>query len=448
MYKPRAARIFRILRFAALAALALFCALLLIVRFVVFPRIHDYRDQIVARLSAELGQPVAIAAIDTGWQGWNPRLTIRGLQIRDRAHPGDGPVLDFPQVDLVVSWTSLPLLDLRLSALSIDRPQLAVRRDGRGRLHLAGIEFDPEQQSDDTRVTEWLLRQPNIVVSDALLTWTDELRHAPQLVLDQVHFRLEHSLGHHRFGLVGTPPASLASPLDFRGDVTDASLRDWRDARGRFYVRLDYADIALWREWIPLPIAVDNGKGALRAWFDFAGGVPTGMVADFELADVRTRLARDLPLLDLTNLAGHLDWKRETGKTVLKASGLTFTTRTDLALSPTSFTLTLAQGPDATISGGQLVIDRLDADPLTALAAQSAVAGSVASKPRPIRAARQHRQRKISLVRRRRRSRYLCRERRAATCGICGNRRRAGNRRRVGQLRPGSDTWPGAARQP
>ena len=199
---------------------------------------------------------------------------------------------------------------------------------------MAGIEFDPEQQNDDSRVTEWLLRQPSIVVSDALVTWTDELRHAPQLVLDNVQFRLEHSFGHHRFGLVGTPPADLAAPLDFRGDVTDASLRDWRDARGRFYVRLDYADIALWREWIPLPVPVDSGKGALRAWFDFAGGAPTGMVADFELVDVRTRLARNLPQLDLADLGGHVDWKREGGKRQMTFSNLTFTTRANLVACP------------------------------------------------------------------------------------------------------------------
>jgi uncharacterized protein (TIGR02099 family) len=370
VFKPRATRIFRLLSAAAVSAFAIFCILLLVIRLVVFPRINDYRERIVAALSAELGQPVALAAIDTGWQGWNPQLTIRGLQIRDRDRLAAEPVLELPRVDLVVSWTSLPFLDLRLKELSIDRPQLAVRRDDRGRLHLAGIEIDPERESDDTRVTDWLLRQPSITVTDALLTWTDELRHAPQLLLDHVQFRLEHSAGHHRFGLVGTPPASLASPLDFRGDVTDASLRDWRVAHGRFYVRLDYADIALWREWIPLPIPVDNGRGALRAWFDFAGGAPTGMVADFELADVRTRLARELPQLDLTNLSGHLDWKREPGKRMLSASGLTFTTRAGLTLIPTNFSLTLSEAGDGGITGGQLAIDRLDAEPLTALAAQ------------------------------------------------------------------------------
>ncbi len=349
--------------------LVAFCALLLVIRLFVFPRIEDYRERIVATLSANLGQPVAISAIATGWDGWNPRLTILNLQVHDRGHPKDEPLVSLPRVDFVVSWTSLPLMDLRLKQLTIDRPQLSVRRDVNGRLHLAGIEIDPDRQSDDPRAMEWLLRQQNIVVTEALLTWTDELRRAPQLVLDHVQFRLERSQGHHRFGLVGTPPAELASPLDFRGDVTDASLKDWRDAHGTFYVRLDYADIALWREWIPLPIAIDNGKGALRAWFDFAGGAPTGMVADFELADVRTWLGRDLPQLDLTNLGGHLDWKRGGGKRLLSASNLAFTTRAGVVLPPTDFKLALTESADGTINGGNLTFERLDADPLTALAA-------------------------------------------------------------------------------
>ena len=365
----RAARIFRFLRTAAVVLIAGFCVLMLVIRLFVFPRIEDYRERIVATLSAELRQPVAISAIATGWDGWNPRLTIRDLQVHDRAHPRDAPLVSLPRVDFVVSWTSLPLFDLRLKQLTIDRPQLSVRRDVNGRLHVAGIEIDPERQGDDPRAVEWLLRQQEIVVSDALITWTDELRHAPQLILDQVQFRLEHSLGHHRFGLVGTPPAELASPLDFRGDVTDASLKDWRDARGRFYVRLDYADIALWREWIPLPIAIDNGKGALRAWFDFADGAPTSMVADFQLADVRTRLRRDLPQLDLMMLGGHVDWQRGSGKRSLAASNLEFTTRAGFVLPPTDFRLAMTEGADGAITGGNLVFDRLDADPLTELAA-------------------------------------------------------------------------------
>ena len=168
MQLPRALSITRFLSATAVAAFALFCVLLLAIRFIVFPRIEDYREQIVAKLSAELGQPVAMAGIETGWQGWNPRLTIRGVQVHDGGQPTEPALVDLPRVDLVLSWTSLPLLDLRFKQIRIDHPQLSVRRDAQGRLHVAGIEIDPERQSDDTRVTEWLLRQESIVVNDAL----------------------------------------------------------------------------------------------------------------------------------------------------------------------------------------------------------------------------------------------------------------------------------------
>src|SRR4029450_7095731 len=135
-----------------------------------------------------------------------------------------------------------------------------------------------------------------------------------------------------------------------------------------FYVRLDYADIALWREWIPIPVEFDSAKGALRAWVDMAGGRPTGMVTDFELADVRTRLGKDLPQLDLTQVAGHLDWKSNADSRTVTAAGLTFTTPGGQAHAPTNFDLALKEGVDGTITSGQLGIDRLEAEPLTALA--------------------------------------------------------------------------------
>ena len=315
-----------------------------------------------------LGQPVTIAGIAGGWDGWNPRLTISGVAIRDRAQPDGAPVLLLPQVELVVSWTSALALDLRLKELTIDRPELAVRRDKAGRLHVAGIEIDPDAQDGDPRFTDWLLRQRQIVVHDALLTWTDELRDVPQLVLDHVMFRLERTLGGHRFGLVGEPPAALAAPLDFRGEVSGTSFKDWREAKGSFYVRLDYADVAQWREWIPLLRPAEAGKGALRVWFDFAEGRATDVVADVELTDVSVRLARNLPQLDLDHMGGRITWKAEAGRRELAAKGLTFKPRRGEQLAPVTFTLAFDEAADGAITGGRASFDRLEVAPLSVLA--------------------------------------------------------------------------------
>ena len=351
-----------------MALVATFCVVLLAIRYVVFPAVDDYREPIAQRLAAQLGQPVTIDRIAGGWDGWNPKLTITGIAIRDRANPGGAPVLLLPQVDAVVAWTSALVLDLRLKELTIERPQLAVRRDKSGRLHVAGIEIDPEAQDADPRFTDWLLRQRQIVVHDALLTWTDELRDVPQLVLDHVMFRLERTLGGYRFGLVGEPPAAIASPLDFRGQVSGTSFKDWREAKGSFYVRLDYADVAQWREWIPFLRPAEAGMGALRVWFDFADGRATSVVADVELSDVSVRLARNLPQLDLDHMAGRVTWKADAGRRELAATGLTFKPRRGELLAPVSFTLAYDEGADGAITGGRASFDQVDVAPLAALA--------------------------------------------------------------------------------
>jgi uncharacterized protein (TIGR02099 family) len=362
-------RLLRLTGTAIIAAVVVFCVTLLAIRFVVFPNIDNYRGPIAAKLSHQLGQQVAIDSLSGGWDGWNPKLAITGFAIRDRALPTGAPVLLLPRVDLLVAWTSLLVFDLRLKELSIERPELSIRRDALGRLHIAGFEIDPEAQDDDAPFMNWLLRQRQIVVRNALVTWNDELRGSPELVLDNVMFRLERGLAGYRFGLVGSPPAALASPLDFRGEVSAGSLADWRQAKGRFFVRLDYADVAKWRNWIPLLRPVESGRGALRAWFDFAGGKATDVVADVELSDVRARTAPDLPQLDLAYLGGRITWKRDPGKRVLTTRGLTFRTASGQVHAPLALNLSVDESADGTITGGQMDFDHLEVAPLSLLAA-------------------------------------------------------------------------------
>ena len=133
-------RVARIAGIAIVVVVALFCALLLAVRFVVFPRVEDYRDDLTAALASQLKQPVEIDGLATGWDGWNPKIILHGFRVRSAAGPASSPLLDLPQVEMVVAWTSLPLFDLRLKQLVLEQPRLAVRRDRDGVLHIAGMD--------------------------------------------------------------------------------------------------------------------------------------------------------------------------------------------------------------------------------------------------------------------------------------------------------------------
>ena len=366
---PAPSRTNRLARRAAkwvLLGFGIFCALLLGIRVIAFPQIEAHRMDIAHWLGARIGQPVEIDGIDTGWDGWNPKLAVRGFRVREPS--GNATVLELPRVDLVIAWTSLPLRDLRLKELTIESPRLAVRRDASGRVHIGGIEMEPDANVDDSAFADWLLRQPQIVVRDALVTWNDELRHAPQLLLDHVQFRLEQRFGRHRAGLTGVPPSELAAPIDLRADVT-GSLKDLQSLRGKVYVRLDYADVAAWREWLPLPFAIDSGKGALRVWLDVAQSRTLDATADLELADVRATLGEHLPPLAFAHLSGRVGWKRTVARSELTATQLSFELLDGTGIAPTDLRLTLVNPAAGTPGGGSLAFRALALRPLATIAA-------------------------------------------------------------------------------
>ncbi|HEY8623245.1 MAG TPA: YhdP family protein, partial [Casimicrobiaceae bacterium] len=232
----------------------------------------------------------------------------------------------------------------------------------------AGLTIDPAERNDDQRLANWLLRQNRIVVHDAAIVWRDELRSAAPLALDHVEFRLENGFGHHRFGLTGVPPAALASPLDLRGDFTGVSLADWSGASGRFYVRLDYADVAAWRSWLPLPVPIKSGTGAVRLWFQSGHGQARELVADLVLTDVQARLGDDLPELALDRLEGRVGWRVDGKQREFFTRQLAFAGRDGLRLDPTDLKLTL-RGAAETMNDGSVEFDHLELTPLRRVAA-------------------------------------------------------------------------------
>ncbi len=361
-------RLLRWARYALAAAIVLSCLAMLAVRFVVLPRLDSHRDDVAALLSRELGHPVEIAGIDTGWDGWNPALTVRGLRVRDRAGAATQPLIDLPEVSGVVSWTSLLVGEVRLRTLRIDRPRLSIRRDTAGRIDVAGIGFDPAEAQASPGFGAWLLNQRQIVVTGALVTWNDDLRNAPQLLLDHVDLRLESGFGRHRFGLKGTPPPEIAAPIDVRGDF--ASLRGgrWQEANGRMYVRLDYADVAAWAEWLPLPIPVQSGEGALRLWFDVHDGAPDAVVADVELANVRARLGETLPPLDLAHLSGRIAFESTGTRYAITARELSFVAPNGVRIVPADVAIRYELGADGETRNGRIAVSHLELGPLGALA--------------------------------------------------------------------------------
>jgi uncharacterized protein (TIGR02099 family) len=340
-----------------------FAAILLLVRFALLPNIESYRGDIERALSASLAQNVVIDRVDGGWQGMRPRLTLHGFQVRG----GDGrPALSFDQVDAVLAWSSLIHLDLRLYRLSVVAPALNLRRDAKGTIFVGGLELKADQKGPD--FSDWLLGQHQVVVRDATITWQDDLRQAPPLTLTHLNLRLENRGSHHRFGLSAEPPKTMAARLDLRGDFRGDDLDDLAAWQGEAYAELDYADLAIWRQWIDYPLELPAGHGGLRLWLGVGEKNAAYATADIALADVQLRLRRDLPAFAIQRMSGRLMANRAANGYEISAKQLALTTREGVRVAPTDFHLHWSPPGEGSAGSGEFSASSLDLDAVVKLA--------------------------------------------------------------------------------
>ncbi|MES2129202.1 MAG: YhdP family protein [Pseudomonadota bacterium] len=293
-----------------LLAYFLFALTFLALRYLVLPHIDVYKGDIERLASRAVGNQVAIARIYASWSGLRPNLFLGDVTLRDKA---GRQVLSLPSVSATLSWWSLAALDVRFESLEIIRPDLDIRRDLDGRLYVAGMLLD--QKKGDSKGADWALSQRLMVVREGRLHWTDQLRGAPELALDNVNLLLRNQWNDHEFAVTATPPAALGKPLDLRAAfvhprfasrISDVAL--WK---GELFADLRETDLAAWKAYVDYPFQVSQGKGSLRAWLTLDQAKLAGFTADVALAGVNARLGPDLPPLNLMRVTGRLSARED-----------------------------------------------------------------------------------------------------------------------------------------
>lgn len=284
----------------------LFCILFLVLRYALLPNIGSYKGEIEHFLTASVGRPVSIAQLSGSWQGLRPSIQLRQLTVLD-AHGHNALVL--PDVNVTVSWLSLFFGQARFYDLEINRPELDLQRSVDGKIYVAGWWIDPRQKGD-AQGLDWLLSQRQININNGVVHWIDEQRAAPPLTLSNVNFVLQNHWQAHTLSLTATPPAELSGPLDIRANFSHPTFAqqklDYTRWTGLLYADFAKTDLAAWKRYVDYPFPVEQGNGAVRAWLTFDQARIVDFTADLKLANVKALLRKDLPNLDLVQVAGRI----------------------------------------------------------------------------------------------------------------------------------------------
>ena len=332
-----------------------------ILLFGILPRIGNWRDDLAQQATKALGVTVRIDNLSGHVEGGFPVITFKGVSLLDERGK---PTLTLPEVQARVSpATLLPSSiwrrELHMGRLVLVRPELEVRRDKQGRLHVAGQVIDPaaSASSGSSDMADWLLSQKLIRIEDGVLTWIDEMRPVSPVRLSSLDVTLRNHPGLgtrvHVFDFKAVPPAEFGQQVQAHAELSQpvwmsaAALArsassvdapfwqrwvggaplasDWRTWSGKLAVKLPYADVQTLRERVELPVDVQGGHGRIAADMNVRRGEPRSLALDVDVQGVNVRLARELAPLAFRRLSGQIKVVHESKLSTLSLDNLAFT---------------------------------------------------------------------------------------------------------------------------
>ncbi len=327
----------------------------------IVPRIGEFRPQLENRLTSALGVPVRVGKISARVDGLMPTFTMSQVRLLD-TQGRDALVLK--TVTAAVSPQSM--LDFGFEQLLIEQPELAIRRDGQGRITVAGLDVSQANapQADTSVAADWLFSQNEIVIRSGTLRWSDELRGAPPLVLSQVDLYLRNEGRLHQARLDATPPQEWGERLSIRGEFRGALLSrqqgDWRTWQGQLYADMPQVDVKLLRQYVQLGVDIDQGRGSLRGWLSLDQGEVRNSTVDVALVDVNARLRQDLLPLAMNSLSGRFSLLLDANELAMSTEAVAFELREGLRWPGGNVRLSLKERNTPEKMRGDFSAEKLD----------------------------------------------------------------------------------------
>jgi len=301
-----------------LTFLVLFAA---IIRFVVYPNIEEYKNDLEVKISNEIGLKTTIGKIETDWEGVSPRLLISAIDIYNQDNVS---ALHLENIKTKISWKSIPLLQPHLSYISIRRPKLTVQRNMDGSLAIAGISLSSQGNSS---FANWILSQKKIKIKDASIIWRDDLNQAPPLSLDKVNIKLYNPawrqlFGQHVLTASALPSVGTKHPITIDGTFFGRDMSQIESWHGNFNIKAQEIDLAIWQKWIDYPIDLQSGSGSAEVEFGFLNQAVTKLEADVALEDLSGKVDADKKGFNAAALSGLISWTQDVQATTLLAKNL------------------------------------------------------------------------------------------------------------------------------
>lgn len=359
------------LRFSLLAAfwtlttsVIVLASLILVTRYVIFPKIDDYNARIEQIVSSAINAEVRIGKIEPSWERVWPRLALKDVTLKKHATQTE---LHLPRVDASFYWQSL-LGKPAFKSLDIIDAAVSIQQRTDTKFEVAGFEFDlepsPDLVSDNTLLT-LLSHQGRIDVTNATISLVDKRKEPAETIeLKKLNVSFHPHLSHWNFGLQAD---LLGQPIDFRARLEKPLAGfsgNWKTWAWDFYTKLDAFNLTRTEPWLPNN-PVQSGTANGEIWVSFRDGMLSSVSTDLLLEDIRAQVPGEPSPIAARRLEAQIKAHRRNQELNLDFHHLALETTTKRFVGPLSGSLMLTLTEDQTDTlAGELSLSRLNLNSL------------------------------------------------------------------------------------
>lgn len=270
-------KLFKLAKFSAITlTLGVFISLAIgqiVVRYWVWPELHNKKPQIEQLASQALGVTVTIGDIQTSWTNLRPAFEISELSFKSNSETQSKATnLEVPKISAILGWDTIWKLTPSFYSLKIDKANIKVIRDISGQWIVAGI---PVELEDPTfSGTKWLFDQSDLQVSNVGVDVLDlhDKTSSYQFKIDK--FETKNFQYKHQINLalksIWTPEA-----ISFQSQFTHrpfSNQGNWQNWNGKATWNVDQFNLAKFLSTTHLPIKALSGTFNTKGDVDLNNG--------------------------------------------------------------------------------------------------------------------------------------------------------------------------------
>jgi len=282
--------------------------------------LDNIKVRVFEQVQKKIGQEFTVESLEANWKITSPSLTLYNVSILNADKSQE---LNIKKIQADISWLSLIRLTPVFDEILIYQPELDIKKDMNGDFSINGITVNHDKNS---KFSNWLLNQDDIVVYGAKISWLDMKKTREILTFTDINLHYGTSkifsfTDRRTFDISTKISHGTTNKIKISGYIDVPTIKDIKTSNSKISInfkRLDLGEIKLWTEYLS-EIKSGNADGTIR--FEIKNGVIQEIESKLNINEL-TWLTKENKTINIHKFSGLIGWRSNNEYSSVKLSEL------------------------------------------------------------------------------------------------------------------------------